>query len=127
MKTTLSLACLLLLGAQAIKQTPNDLKKAVPESKLEAPKLTPTPAPAQAAAPKEPVQQDLMLTTYIGFEFEGADLAEKFSALSDKQEDEVRLLVQDLIFDYWTEVGKPIAPKTKTLAQTEADCEADTD
>ena len=125
MKTTLSLACLLLLGAQAIKQTPNDSKKAVPESKLEAPKLTPTPA--QAAAPKEPVQQDLMLTTYIGFEFEGADLAEKFSALSDKQEDEVRLLVQDLIFDYWTEVGKPIAPKTKTLAQTEADCEADTD
>jgi len=54
MKTTLSLACLLLLGAQAIKQTPNDSKKAVPESKLEAPKLTPTPA--QAAAPKEPVQ-----------------------------------------------------------------------
>ena len=39
----------------------------------------------------------------------------------------MRLLVQDLIEEYWTEVGKPTASKTKTLAQTDADCEADAD
>ena len=59
MKTTLSLAALCLLGAQAINVSQAD------------------------AAPTPGSDEDTMiLTTYIGFEFEGPELAEQFTALS---------------------------------------------
>jgi len=51
--------------------------------------------------------EELMLTTYIGFEFEGVELAERFSSLTNEQQNEARLLVEELLNDYWTEVGSP--------------------
>ena len=35
----------------------------------------------------------LMLTTYIGFEFEGAALAEIFQTLEQEEQNEIRLMV----------------------------------
>ena len=46
----------------------------------------------------------LMLTTYIGFEFEGAALAEIFQTLEQEEQNEIRLMVQDLIFDYYDDL-----------------------
>ena len=45
----------------------------------------------------------LILTTYIGFEFEGALLADIFSELSGDEQNEIRLMVEDLIYDYYDE------------------------
>ena len=73
MKTVLSLASLLLLGAQAINVAQTD---------------------ASVPASEQPEEgDDMMLTTYIGFEFEGAELAEKFQSLSPEEQEEVRQLV----------------------------------
>ena len=102
MKTTLSLACLLLIGAQAINVTQTDATK----------------EPA-STAPIGTNEEDLMLTTYIGFEFEGAELAEKFSALDKEEQNTVRMMVEDLINDYWTEVGEPTLDEEEMAAAEE--------
>lgn len=76
MKTTLALASFAFLGANAISVNPTGTEQiATPEP----PKETPP-----AAAPAKDNAKDMMLTTYIGFEFEGAKLAEMFSALTNK-------------------------------------------
>ena len=102
MKTTTSIACLVLLGAQAIRvdqtkptgtQTSKDLQEDYE---------------MQMGNEAAEADDDTVLTTYIGFEFEGADLAHRFSALDNEQQNEVRLLVQDLINDYWTDAGEPM-------------------
>ena len=73
-----------------------------------------------------------MLTSYIGFEFEGEELANEFQALSDEQQDTLRLKVQDLIIKYWNDSGKTTQKSleevkmiNKTLAQVDAEAEAD--
>ena len=91
MKSILSLASVLLLGAQAVN-------------------VRQTTAEPDAKNTQEPMmeeEEELLLTTYIGFEFEGAELAQKFSALDNEEQNEVRLLVQQLILDYWTDAGSP--------------------
>lgn len=68
MKYTLAFASIALLGAQACS-----ISQAKPVEQM--------PAMPPAAEEKG---ENLMLTTYIGFEFEGAELAEKFSALTNE-------------------------------------------
>ena len=46
----------------------------------------------------------LMLSTYIGFEFEGAALAEIFQTLDQEEQNEIRLMVEDLIHDYYEDL-----------------------
>ena len=58
MKTTLSIAALCLLGAQAINISQADTDASDTE--------------------------EMMMTSYIGFEFEGPELAEQFSALDEE-------------------------------------------
>jgi hypothetical protein len=68
MRAAFSLACIAILGAQAINVTQT---KQTTDNNTD----PTTPEPAEGDEP-------MMMTTYIGFEFEGADLAEKFSALT---------------------------------------------
>lgn len=49
---------------------------------------------------------ELVLATYIGFEFDGDEMARKFSTLDEEQQDEVRLLVQDTILNYWDQAAE---------------------
>ena len=125
---TFSLACLLIAGAQAINV--NSMGK--------------QEAPESMGEPAAEAEEDILLTTYIGFEFEGTEIAEKFTALTVEQQNELRLLVEETILDYWTSVGEPMteeepmmedetmeedldADAGNTLAQVDADadCEAD--
>ena len=126
MKTTLCFAALVLFGAQAVS-----IAQADAADKAEA---------VGAAVAEEEQDDDLMLTTYIGFEFEGPELAEKFTALTSEQQNEVRLLVEDLIIDFWTDAGEPVLEDDEMvgeaddermegegmqMAQVEGECEAE--
>lgn len=48
----------------------------------------------------------MILATYIGFEFDGDEMARKFSTLNEEEQDEVRLLVQDTILNYWDQAAE---------------------
>ena len=106
MRSAFALACVAILGAQAINVTQVTPTKEMPEAT----------GTGGADAEEEP----MMLTTYIGFEFEGAELAEKFSSLTADQQNDVRIQVQDLIDEYWTEVGSPVgAPVDQDVDEDE--------
>ena len=55
--------------------------------------------------------ENLAMTTYIGFEYQGTKMAEMFTSLSDEEKNEVRVLVGELITDYWIEAGSPELPE----------------
>ena len=93
MKSAFSLACIALVGANALSISQNDAKKDI-------------------ALPADlPEQDEGVMMTYIGFEFEGTDLADNFASLSNEQQNEVRLQVKDLIKEFWTDAGEPDAPE----------------
>ena len=94
MKSAFSLACIALVGANALSISQTDAAK------------------KDIALPADlPEQDDGVMMTYIGFEFEGTDLADNFASLSDEQQNEVRLQVKDLIKEFWTDAGEPDAPE----------------
>ena len=55
--------------------------------------------------------ENLALTTYIGFEYPGTEMAEKFTALTKEQKNEVRVMCGEMILQYWEDVGSPLAPE----------------
>lgn len=61
------------------------------------------PVGEPAAEPK----YDLHLKNYFGLEFEGIEIAEKFTAVTLEQENELRIMVQGEIVDVFSDVELP--------------------
>ena len=106
MKTTLSLACIALIGAQAINVNQSTGADTQPTAGQEP--LTADPQ-APGDIPEEGAEEELVLTTYIGFEYEGAELAEMFSLLTPFEQNEIREGVEVLIKDYFEEALEDIS------------------